>query len=94
MDISEYRYNFDFYLTYYFEYEQGNLEPIVRGRMKANLNFWRDIGTPDDILRVIEFGYPNSYFSTPEAAVFNNNKSALDNAEFVSEAINDLLSRI
>ena len=55
MDISEYRYDFDFYLTNYFEYEQGNSEPIVRGRMKANLNFWRDIGTPDDILRVIEF---------------------------------------
>ena len=93
MDISEYRYDFDFYLTNYFEYEQGNSEPIVRGRMKANLNFWRDIGTPDDILRVIEFGYPIPFFSTPEAALFNNNKSALDNAEFVSEAINDLLSK-
>ena len=94
MDISEYRYDFDFYLTNYFEYEQGNSEPIVRGRMKVNLNFWRNIGTPDDILRVIVFGYPIPYFSTPEAAVFYNNKSALDNAEFVSEVINDLLSRI
>ena len=55
--------------------------------MKAKLNFWKNIGTPDDILRVIEFGYPIPYFSTPEAAVFNNNKSALDNAECVSEAI-------
>ena len=65
MDFSEYRYDFDFYLTNYFEYDQGNSEPIVRGRMKAKLNFWRNIGTPDDILRVIEFGYPIPHFSTP-----------------------------
>ena len=60
-----YEYDNDFYLSNFFEYEQGNAEPLVRGRMKSNIQFWIDIGAPDEILNVIRHGYKIPMFATP-----------------------------
>lgn len=87
------RYDSQFYLDYFFEYEQGSAEPIVRGRMKANIDFWRNIGAPDEIIKVVETGYRIPFIQTPATANFKNNKSARDNPEFVCEAILDLLTK-
>ncbi len=100
LDMSEqaasskrYDYDSDFYLHNFYEYEQGVSEPIVRGRMRANLQFWKDIGAPDDIITTINSGYKIPFISTPGPAKFKNNKSAINNSEFVQDAINDLVSK-
>ena len=87
------RYEADFYLSNFDEYEQGSTEPIVRGRMKANIAFWREIGAPDEILGVIDSGYRIPFLFTPPPAVFKNNKSARDNPDFVTEAVLDLMRK-
>ena len=91
-NVAELRYDndCDFYYQNFFEYEQGNSEPIVRGIMKANIEFWKSIGAPDFIIDTIERGYKILFISTPVPAKFKNNRSALNNSDFVTEAINDL----
>lgn len=64
------RYEADFYLSNFDEYEQGSTEPIVRGRMKANIAFWREIGAPDEILGVIDSGYRIPFLFTPTSGGF------------------------
>ena len=85
------RYDSENYLYNFFDYEQGSSEPIVRGRMKANIDFWRHIGAHDDILQVIEHGYKLPLLTTPPPAHFKNNYSALNNYDFVSGAIISLI---
>ena len=77
------RYDSGNYLYNFFDYEQGSSEPIVRGRMKANIDFWKHIGAHDDILQVIEHGYKLPLLTAPPPAHFKNNYSALNNYDFV-----------
>ena len=87
------RYYLTFYMRNYSEYEEGASEAIVKGRLKASIQFWQDIGTDQDILSIIKDGYKLPFIHTPPAAVFKNNKSALSHREFVTEAVFDLLSK-
>ncbi len=91
INVSENRYDSNYYLSNF--HEQGTEEPIVRGRMKANVNFWKEIGAPDDVISVIEEGYKIPLLTTPPPVILKNNKSALDNSSFVTDAVNDLLSK-
>ena len=59
--------------------------------MKSHLQYWRNIDTFPSILRIIEFGYEIEFTSDPPPMHFSNNKSALNNSEFVSRTISDLL---
>ena len=77
----------------YYEYEQVQKNIIVRGRLKKHLPFWRSIGSSDFVLDTIEHGYKIPLFSQPCKTYCKNNKSALLEPEFVSEAITDLLDR-
>ena len=77
----------------YYEYEQGQKNIIVRGGLKKHLPFWRSIGSRDFVLDTIEHGYKIPLLSQPCKTYCKNNKSALLEPEFVSEAINDLLDR-
>ena len=43
------------------------------------------------ILNIIERGYLLPFVSFPEPAVFKNNRSSLSHAQFVEEAIRDLV---
>ena len=88
------RYEVEFDLSNFYECEQGPTEPIVRGRMKANIAFWREIGVPDEILGVIDSGYGIPFLFTPAPVVFKNNKSARDNPVFGTEAVLDLIKKI
>ncbi len=92
-ELHRYEYDSEFYLENFFEYEQGDSEPIVRGRMKANIEFWKHIGAPEDIIDCIDQGYKIPFITTPDSRVFKNNKSALNNSDFVAEAIQDLLDK-
>ncbi|CAC5393531.1 unnamed protein product [Mytilus coruscus] len=63
------------------------------GQQKAVLSKRRRTAnkTGSNILDVIENGYAIPFITTPNSVVSKNNKSAIDYAEFVSQAIADLL---
>ncbi|ESP01437.1 hypothetical protein LOTGIDRAFT_157621 [Lottia gigantea] len=71
----------------YFEYEQGVANIRVRGRLKQNIGFWRNIGASGFVLDVIENGYKISFYTTPPPMNLPNNKSASENSVFVTGAI-------
>ena len=80
-----------FYIDNYFEYEQGQASPILRGRLKSSLPFWISINTNPQILDITEHGYRLPFIETPLSAEFRNNNSAYSHADFVSKAILELV---
>ncbi len=87
------RYDLDFYIRNYSEYEEGVSEAIVKGRLKTSVKFWEQIGAEQEIISVIREGYKLPFINTPPSAEFKNNKSAVLYSDFVTDAINDLLSK-
>ena len=75
-----------------FEFELTDHSPLVnvKGNLRRKLEFWKRIGASKFILNVIERGYMLPFISLPEPAVFRN-KSSLVHAEFVEDAIHELL---
>ena len=74
-----------------------NYEPESRHSLhvKGNLNnlvFWRSIGAPDFILSIIENGYGLPFISFPLAVKLRNNKSAQIHADFVDQAVLELIN--
>ena len=63
----------------------------VKGRLKANLQYWQSIGCNETILSVIRDGYVIPFLTTPPNKIFSNNKSAMNNSEFVNDAVLELL---
>ena len=63
----------------------------VKGNLRRKLDFWKRIGTSKFILNVIERGYMLPFPSLPESAVFRNNRSSLAHADFVEDAIRELV---
>ena len=63
----------------------------VIGSLKRHIDFWFSIGANVYILDVISNGYKIPFKDIPSSANLKNNRSALDNDEFVKTAINDLL---
>lgn len=86
-------YDYTRFTHEFYEYEQGQKNILVRGRLKKNLSFWRNIGTCSFILDIIENGYKIPLISLPSRTFCKNNRSALLEAEFVSGAIQELLDR-
>ena len=82
---------FDLSLDNKFEYQSNCKSPSVKGSLKEHYNFWAEIGSNQYILDVIQNGYRLPLITTPESCHLKNNRSALDNGEFVKEAINELL---
>ena len=86
-------YDFERFTHEFYEYEQGQKNIIVRGRLKKHLDFWRHIDAGDYILDIIENGYKIPLYSHTCRTHCKNNKSSLLEPDFVSEAIQDLLDR-
>ena len=61
----EYEFDSELFTHDYYEYEQGQKHILVRGRLKPNINFWRDIGASDFILDAIVNGYKVPLYSLP-----------------------------
>ena len=76
-----------------FEFELRTSPPCVnvKGNLRRNFEIWKHIGTPSFILNVIERGYLLPFVSFPEPVVFKNSRSYLSHAEFLEEAIQDLV---
>lgn len=75
-----------------FEYEQNAAVPILKGRLKSHVAYWRSINANRFIVNVIQFGYRIPFVSTPLAKRFVNNKSAFEHHDFVTNAISELLA--
>ena len=75
-----------------FEFNSSNDDCIVvKGKMKKSVSFWHTIGASQKVIDTIEFGYKIPFIDTPKRVHFCNSKSAMENVEFVSNSINDLL---
>ena len=65
----------------------------VQGRLRDQVSFWRDtLQAPEPIIDSISNGYKLPLLSGPPQYIKPNQKSALDNAEFVETSLVDLLS--
>ena len=73
-----------------FEVDSG-LSLSAKGNLRANIEFWKSIGAPYFILSLIENGYKLPFASSPEPVKLRNNKSARFHADFVDQAIHELV---
>ena len=78
-------------ITQNYELESGH-SLSVKGNLKNNLGFWRSIGAPDFILSIIENGYRLPFISFPLAVKLRNNTSARLHADFVDQAVLELVN--
>jgi len=76
----------------FYDYEAGISDPLIKGRLKQSVEFWRSIGANDFVISIIEQGYKLPLISSPSPVILKSNKSLLAHAEFVSKAILDLVS--
>ena len=65
----------------------------VKGRLRSHLSFWQFIEASPFVLEIIEHGYSIPFVSKPPRKFNKNNRSALENSDFVSEAVSDLLNK-
>ena len=68
----------------------------VKGRLKQNINFWKEKLLLADssrnlVLPILEYGYFLQFDEEPPSVKLKNNKSALEHHKFVNRAIADLL---
>ena len=75
-----------------FESSQNSIQS-VKGSLRAHFSFWlHTLGAKDFILRIIDKGYAIPFIAAPQNAFFDNNHSGVIHADFVFEAIQELLS--
>ena len=77
--------------TQNYEIESGHLLR-VKGNLSINLVFWRSLGAANFILCIIENGHRLPFISLPLSAKLRNNKSARIHADFVDQAVHELLN--
>ena len=64
----------------------------VKGRLKASIKFWESIDASEFVLNTIKYGYKIPFVTVPQNFVFENNRSAKLEHEFVTENIFKLLN--
>jgi len=82
-------YTEEFEQKYEIDSEIGKV--FVKGRLRKNIHFWESIGASNWVLSVIRTGYKIPFISTPEVSYSNNNRSAIEEREFVSDSIKLLI---
>ena len=77
------------------DYEhKTNCMPVVnkvKGRLKKCLQAWEEIQAPQFIIDIIQNGYKIPFLSIPPPFKASNNKSAINERQFVEQAITELL---
>ena len=63
----------------------------VKGRLRENIAFWRNIGASQWLLNVLCEGYCLPFVELPESKVFGNHNSPSCHSDFVSSEISKLL---
>ena len=74
-------------------YEREKCDISVVGSLKRHAKFWQILEAPPNILEIVNKGYSNPLLSLPPTKYLKNNKSSLENAEFVRRSIDDLLRK-
>ena len=64
----------------------------VKGSLRSHLDFWLKINANQYVINVIKEGYRLPLITNPETCHLKNNKSSLENSDFVKEAIQELLN--
>ena len=82
--------NFDFEKNLS-DYENGVGKIVVKSRLRKNLDYWKSIDPSPYVLDNISSAYKIPFIEKTPFAKFENNKSALDNSEFVNEALAGLV---
>ena len=67
--------------------------PTPVGRLKSNAKHWENAGASEYIMDLVQNGYKLPFRNLPVAAVLKNNRSALENTEYVGNEITLLLSK-
>ena len=67
-------------------------ELSVKGRLKENIDFWREIGTSNWGLKVIEQGYALPIVELPEPAYFENHPMNEVERRFLVQKIKNLVA--
>ncbi|XP_062618634.1 uncharacterized protein LOC134280240 [Saccostrea cucullata] len=63
----------------------------VKGNLAKHVEYWKSIVASDFVIDTINNGYVVPFQTAPSPMKFKNNKSALENVEFVNSSISDLL---
>ena len=70
----------------------SNSVPFVKGRLREHSKFWRsELQAPQFVLDIVTEGYRLPFVKYPQPAIADNHHSALVDAEFVVQAIEELL---
>ena len=64
----------------------------VKGRLAKHADYWEKIGASSFVVDTIKNGYVIPFLEPPCKSFFENNKSAINNSEFVTEAISELVN--
>ena len=73
------------------EFESGEKVCIVKGSLN-HLQFWLKVGANVAVIDVLDNGYKIPLITLLKAAKFPNNHYALTNANFVTQAVEELLN--
>ena len=65
---------------------------FCQGKLFKSIGYWQLLGAPDVILSMIRLWYKIPFISTPPSQHYKNNGSAVNECEFVGDAILELLS--
>ena len=68
----------DKYLRNYVNFQLGQDLPLIKGRIKAHINFWKQLNTPDWLLDLIGTGVTIPWDRYPPRFLLPNNKSVVD----------------
>jgi len=73
-------------------YEPAGSEPITTGSISKCASFWRNFAKSKWVIGWIDKGYDEVWVTTPPIARdMPNSKSELENHEFVTKAISDMV---
>ena len=71
----------------------GKLKRQCMGRLRDNISFWEQMTDNEYILNILKIGYHIPFTKLPGEVELPNNSSALNNANFVTEEIERLLTK-
>ena len=83
--------NFEFEEVVPFNVSAGRPQVSLKGKLFKSIGHWQLLGPPDFILSIIRCGYKIPFISTPPPRLYKNNGSAVNEGEFVGDAILELL---
>ena len=74
------------------EFEEGRIKQSVKGRLKDSIEFWKNtLKANDFVIETINDGYKLPLKETTIKTEFRNNMSAIQNSDFVNEALKELI---